>query len=80
MRESCLDALLKIQPYLDGELSAVESESVRHHLHVCAPCAPALGYFRNLRDVVHRAAGALPAAPDHLKTRIKSLIQASHSS
>lgn len=75
MTDPCLEALLNVQPFLDGELSAAESECVRHHFEVCPPCAPALGYFRNLRNAVFRAATAQPAAPADLKTRITRLIE-----
>ena len=68
--DGCLDALLKLYPYLDGELCGPESESVRKHFDLCPPCAPALPYLRSFRNALHRAALDQPGAPLGLKTRI----------
>ena len=71
----CLDALLKLYPYLDGELAVEEAEQVRRHFELCAPCTPALHYLRSFRDALQRASGDLPAAPPELKLRISQLLR-----
>ena len=73
---SCLDALLNLQPYLDGELSETDAEVVRRHFELCRPCSPALGYLRNFRDALHRASNnEQMRAPDPLRQRIADLLR-----
>jgi anti-sigma factor (TIGR02949 family) len=73
--ESCIDALLKLQPYLDGELSEADAENVRRHFELCAPCTPALHYLRSFKDALQRASGQLPQAPPELVERLRELIR-----
>jgi anti-sigma factor (TIGR02949 family) len=73
--ESCLDALLKLYPYLDGELSEDEAETIRRHFELCSPCTPALNYLRNFRNALHRAAHEQSAAPPELRARVEELLR-----
>ena len=67
----CLDALLNLQPYLDGELSEADAEVVRRHFELCKPCSPALTYLRSFRDAVHRASSSdTLRAPDTLRSKL----------
>lgn len=75
-QNSCLDALLKLYPYLDGELSEADAEQVRRHFELCKPCTPALNYLRSFRDSLHRAADDQLKAPDPLRTRLAELLRA----
>ena len=72
--ESCLDALLKLQPYLDGELSEADAEMVRRHFELCAPCTPALHYLRSFKEALKRAGAQQPTAPPEVAARIRELI------
>jgi anti-sigma factor (TIGR02949 family) len=72
---SCLDALLKLYPLLDGELGASEAQDVERHFELCPPCKPALIYLRSFRNALHRAAADQQAAPDVLKTRLRELLR-----
>ena len=72
----CLDALLKLQPYLDGELSAEEAEKVRLHFELCAPCTPAMRYLKSFQNSLRRASADLPVAPPELKQRISDILRA----
>ena len=73
--ESCLDALLKLQPYLDGELSEADAEIVRRHFELCAPCTPALHYLRSFKEALQRASAQLPPAPPELADRLRELLR-----
>ena len=66
----CLDALLNLYPYLDGELCGMEAETVRRHFDLCHPCAPALPYLRSFCGALHRASLDQPRAPLGLKGRV----------
>ena len=73
---SCIDALLKLYPYLDGELSEADAEMVRRHFELCSPCTPALHYLRSFRDALNRAADDQIKAPDPLRARLTELLRA----
>jgi anti-sigma factor (TIGR02949 family) len=73
--DSCLDALLKLQPYLDGELSEEDAELVRRHFELCTPCTPALHYLRAFKEAMKRAGAQQPTAPPELADRIRDLLR-----
>jgi anti-sigma factor (TIGR02949 family) len=73
--DSCLDALLKLQPYLDGELSEEDAELVRRHFELCAPCTPALHYLRSFKEALKRAGSLQPGAPPEVTARIRELLR-----
>jgi mycothiol system anti-sigma-R factor len=75
-QNSCLDALLKLYPYLDGELSEADAAEVRRHFELCHPCTPALHYLRSFRDSLHRASDDQLKAPDLLRSRLNELLRA----
>ena len=75
MSQSCLEALLKLYPYVDGELPPDESQQVRQHFDLCSPCAPALNYMISFRKALQRAAFAQSAAPPALHDRVSRLIR-----
>ena len=72
---SCLEALLKLYPYLDGELDPADAEVVRRHFELCAPCTPALNYLKSFRDALHRASSEQMRAPDILRQRINQALR-----
>jgi anti-sigma factor (TIGR02949 family) len=78
--ESCLDALLKLQPYLDGELSEEDAEMVRRHFELCTPCTPALHYLRSFKEAMKRAGTQLPGAPPEVAARVKELLRQNRQS
>ncbi|MGH7461317.1 MAG: zf-HC2 domain-containing protein [Longimicrobiales bacterium] len=73
--DSCLDALLKLYPYLDGELGDSDAEVVRLHFDLCSPCTPALLYLRSFRNALHRASIDQPPAPEHVRHRIQASLR-----
>jgi anti-sigma factor (TIGR02949 family) len=74
--DSCQDALLKLYPYLDGELCPDEADVVRRHFDLCPPCTPALLYLRSFRNALYRASADQPTAPVDLKLRLHQLLRA----
>ncbi|MGH7459943.1 MAG: zf-HC2 domain-containing protein [Longimicrobiales bacterium] len=76
---SCLDALLQLYPYLDGELCDAEAEAVRRHFELCSPCTPALFYLKAFRNALHRASHRQPAAPAALRARVNAALLTSAS-
>ncbi|MGH7471738.1 MAG: anti-sigma factor family protein [Longimicrobiales bacterium] len=74
--DSCLDALLKLHPFLDGELCPDEAETVRRHFDLCPPCTPALLYLRSFRNALYRASADQAKAPPELKVRLHAVLRA----
>ena len=78
--ERCLDALLKLQPYLDGELSEADAELVRLHFELCAPCTPALHYLRSFKEALKRAGSQQSGAPPEVAARLHELLRQNRQS
>ena len=72
--QSCLDVLLQLYPYLDGELCDSEAEQVRRHFDLCHPCTPALLYLKAFRNALHRASDRQPVAPAALRVRVHAAL------
>ena len=72
---SCMEALERIQEYLDGELGEMSHREVAHHFAVCKLCFPHLRLEERFRDLLHRSQmGEL--CPDHLRERIHRMLSA----
>src|SRR6266567_7419333 len=49
-RLTCVEALRRLDDYLDGELARLDAGRVEQHLEVCAACAKEFGFERTLID------------------------------
>jgi anti-sigma factor RsiW len=47
---ACVDALERIEAYLDGELEATEATALEHHSNACPACAEELAWARRVRQ------------------------------
>jgi mycothiol system anti-sigma-R factor len=72
---TCLEALGRVQEYLDGELDGVSHEEVAHHFSVCKACYPHLRLEERFLDLVHRSETG-ESCPEHLRTQVMALLAA----
>ena len=49
-RLTCVEALRRLDTYLDGEVSRLDHERVEHHLRECEACAKKFGFEQALLD------------------------------
>jgi mycothiol system anti-sigma-R factor len=70
----CGSAIDELYHYLDGELTDDRRRQIAEHLDFCAPCAGALGFEADLRQVI--ADRCKDHVPDALRQRIAALIEA----
>lgn len=70
----CGSAIDELYHYLDGELTDDRRRQIAEHLDYCAPCAGALGFEAELRQVI--ADRCKDHVPDSLRERIAALIEA----
>jgi anti-sigma factor RsiW len=66
---TCKSALLLIEPFIDGELDAVQSAELQRHLDECPACAAAHQRLARLSTDLRTLAPRY-AAPDHLRNRV----------
>ncbi|MGH8996929.1 MAG: mycothiol system anti-sigma-R factor [Acidimicrobiales bacterium] len=69
----CNEAIHQLYDYLDGELTDTRRTEISDHLDFCAPCASAMGFEAELRQVV--ADHCKDHVPDSLRLRIADLIE-----
>jgi anti-sigma factor (TIGR02949 family) len=72
-RYTCEEAFLRLDDYLDRELSADQMEGVRQHLETCAICASEYDFEQTVIDDVRGKLRRI-RAPRDLMSRISSLI------
>jgi anti-sigma factor (TIGR02949 family) len=72
---TCMEALERVQEYLDGELDHVSHEEVTQHFDKCKRCYPHLRLEERFRDLLHRSQKK-EACPEHLKEQILELLAA----
>jgi mycothiol system anti-sigma-R factor len=68
----CDDAVHQLYHYLDGELTDDRRRQILNHLNLCAPCADAAGFERELRQVI--ANKCRDHVPDALIRRVAEAI------
>ncbi len=51
-KHACDDAIARIYPYLDGEVTVLRRLLVRRHLRRCPPCDGAFAFEQRLKVVV----------------------------
>ena len=72
---SCMEAMAKVQEYLDGELDGVSHEEVAHHFSICQKCYPHLRLEERFRELVHRSQEG-ETCPERLKEQVLELLAA----
>jgi anti-sigma factor (TIGR02949 family) len=71
-RDKCHDALTRLYPYLDREVTVYRKFRVRRHLRKCANCGPAFSFEEQLRVVVRERSQQDP--PPELISRLRQYI------
>jgi len=68
----CDEAVHELYHYLDGELTEERRRLIAVHLDLCAPCAHAVGFEAELRQVI--AQRCTDRVPDSLLQRVAAAI------
>jgi mycothiol system anti-sigma-R factor len=68
-----MEAMAKVQEYLDGELEGVSHEEVAHHFSVCQQCYPHLRLEERFRELLHRSQDG-EACPESLREQVLGLL------
>ena len=71
---TCMEAMAKVQEYLDGELDGVSHEEVAHHFSVCQRCYPHLRLEERFRELLHRSQEG-ESCPESLKEQVLELLE-----
>jgi anti-sigma factor (TIGR02949 family) len=66
-RYTCEETFLRLDDYLDRELTAEEMELVREHLKTCAVCAAEYSFEGSLLQEIRNRLGRLAAPADLLQ-------------
>jgi anti-sigma factor (TIGR02949 family) len=64
-----VEALRRLEVYLDGEISELDHRRVEHHLRECEACAKKFGFERTLLDQLRGKLREVEL-PDQLRNRI----------
>lgn len=72
--EGCVEALERLEAFLDGELPAARVEDLAEHLRACDPCADRVSFEEQLRSLVRRR--CVDHAPRDLVDRVRVRLQA----
>jgi mycothiol system anti-sigma-R factor len=67
--DDCEQVLEHVYEFLDNELDAATSDTIRHHLAMCEPCLDRFDAEEALKGLVHRCCGG-EVAPSHLRAKI----------
>jgi anti-sigma factor (TIGR02949 family) len=70
---SCMEAMERLQEYLDGELDDISHEEVAHHFEVCQKCFPHLKLEERFRTLLRRSQED-EACPDHVRQQVLDLL------
>ncbi len=70
---SCLEALERIQEYLDGEMKGISREEVAYHFSVCQQCYPHLRLEEQFRELLHRNRER-ETCPEHVRAQVLALL------
>jgi len=76
---TCMEALERVQEYLDGELDRVSHEEVAHHFHICKKCYPHLRLEEQFREMLRRSQDEV-GCPDRVRARVLALLSAEDGS
>ena len=70
---SCMEALERLQEYLDGELDGVSHEEVAHHFAMCQRCYPHLQLEERFKELLHRSQEG-ETCPDRVRAQVLELL------
>lgn len=70
---SCMDAMTRLQEYLDGELEEASHEEVARHFSICQKCYPHLRLEERFRGLLRRS-GEGENCPDELRHQVLDLL------
>ena len=65
---TCMEALERVQEYLDGELDDVSHEEVTLHFSMCKRCYPHLKLEESFKELLHRSTED-EVCPEHVKSQ-----------
>jgi mycothiol system anti-sigma-R factor len=71
---SCREAVEKLWPYIDGEVTAEEASAIRAHLHACGCCHPHFDFQKAFCNLVGQLARS--HAPPDLRKQILACLLA----
>lgn len=69
----CSEVLHRVYEYLDGEMTADDTQKIKHHLDECGPCLREYDLDQALKALVKRSC-ACEEAPVELRTQIMARI------
>jgi anti-sigma factor (TIGR02949 family) len=72
---SCMEAMEKLQEYLDRELEGVSHAEVAHHFSICKKCFPHLKLEERFRDLLHRSQED-EVCPERVREQVLELLSA----
>ena len=72
---TCMEAMAKVQEYLDGELDGVSHEEVAQHFAMCKRCYPHLKLEERFRELLQRSSEE-GTCPEHVKAQVLELLAA----
>ena len=70
---SCIDAISRLQAYLDSELGAVSEAEIDHHLEHCRECFSRAEFEKMLRKRVSETDSE--KAPEAVRARIQDILK-----
>jgi mycothiol system anti-sigma-R factor len=68
-----MEAMAKVQEYLDGELDGVSHEEVAQHFSMCKRCYPHLRLEESFKDLLRRSTEE-EGCPEHVKAQVLELL------
>ncbi len=72
-KRACDEAITRLYPYLDGEITAYRSWRIRRHLRRCSPCHSAFSFEEKLKAVI-RARTKEEVSPEVID-RLRTFLQ-----
>jgi len=73
MNKACHEAMERIYPYLDGELTPYTRAKIRWHLRKCGMCPDVYDFEAKLKQVVHDQ--AQEEVPDEVVDRLRTFLR-----
>ena len=73
MNKACHEAMERIYPYLDGELTAYKRTKIRWHLRHCEMCPSVYSFEEQLKILVHDR--AREEVPDEVVERLRTFLR-----
>ena len=78
MKDKCHDAITRIYPYLDGEITLYRRFRVRRHIRKCRDCGPAFSFEEQLKVVIRERCHEDP--PPEFLDRLRAYLDGDRNS